>query len=68
MNIREKAKNFLAETGWNQARLAEAIGVHEVSLNRYLNAQRRKSTGEKLAEFFETFEKKLKEDSVDEPD
>ena len=57
MNIREKTRHFLAETGWSQSKLAEAIGVHEISLNRYLNAQRRKSTGEKLAEFFATFER-----------
>jgi len=56
MNIRERTKRFLAETGWSQEKLAQAIGVHVISLNRFINAQRRKSTGEKLAEFFETFE------------
>ena len=54
MTIREKTKNFLVASGWSQSRLAREIGVHEISLNRYLNAQRRKSTGEKLAEFFES--------------
>ena len=56
MNIHEKTKHFLAKSGWSQSRLAEAIGVHEISLNRYLNAQKRKSTGERLADFFESKE------------
>jgi len=66
MDIREKAKNFLAESRWSQEQLADAINVHVTSLNRFINAQRRKSTGEKLAEFFETFERsKEKDDDKD---
>lgn len=68
MDIRKRTKQFLAETGWSQERLAEAIGVHVISLNRYINAQRRKSTGEKLAEFFETFERKAGKEISDDAD
>jgi len=68
MNIRKRTKRFLAETGWSQEKLAKAIGVHVISLNRYLNAQRRQSTGEKLADFFETFERKAGEETADDAD
>ena len=51
MNISEQTKNFLRDSKWSQSRLAAAIGVNVVSLNRYLNRQKKKSTGELLAEF-----------------
>lgn len=51
MDIQELTQEFLRESKWSQDKLADAIGVHTVSLNRYLNHRRRQSTGEKLAEF-----------------
>lgn len=51
MNISEQTKKFLRDSRWSQSKLAAAIGVNVVSLNRYLNRQKKKSTGELLAEF-----------------
>lgn len=51
MNISEHTKKFLRESKWSQSRLAATIGVNVVSLSRYLNHQKKKSTGELLAEF-----------------
>ena len=51
MNISEQTKIFLRDEKWSQSRLAAAIGVNVVSLNRYLRQQKKKSTGERLAEF-----------------
>lgn len=54
MNISEKTKLFLRDSQWSQAQLAQAIGVHPVSLNRYLKQRKRESTGERLAAFLES--------------
>lgn len=51
MNISEQTKKFLRESKWSQSRLAAEIGVNVVSLNRYLLRQKKKGTGERLAEF-----------------
>lgn len=51
MNISERTKRFLRESKWSQSRLAAEIGVNVVSLNRYLLRQKKKGTGERLAEF-----------------
>lgn len=51
MNISEQTKIFLRESKWSQSRLAAEIGVNVVSLNRYLLRQKKKGTGERLAEF-----------------
>lgn len=51
MNISEQTKIFLRESKWSQTRLAAEIGVNVISLNRYLLRQKKKSTGERLAEF-----------------
>ena len=51
MNISEQTKIFLQESKWSQTRLAAEIGVNVISLNRYLLRQKKKSTGERLAEF-----------------
>ncbi|MBQ9405702.1 MAG: helix-turn-helix transcriptional regulator [Desulfovibrio sp.] len=52
MDIRTQTRQFLAASGWSQARLAEAIGVHVVTLNRYLNHPVQISTSERLRDFF----------------
>ena len=51
MDIQELTSEFLRASKWSQDKLAETIGVHTTSLNRYLRHRRRQSTGEKLAEF-----------------
>lgn len=51
MDIQNLTSSFLKASGWNQAQLAKAIGVHKVSLSRYLHHRIRPSIGEKLAEF-----------------
>lgn len=51
MNISEQTRKFLRESKWSQSRLAAEIGVNVVSLNRYLLRQKKKGTGERLAEF-----------------
>ena len=51
MDIQQLTTSFLKSSGWSQWQLAEAIGVHKVSLSRYLHHRIRPSIGEKLAEF-----------------
>ena len=59
MNISEKAFFFLEASGWTQAQLAQAIGVHVTNLNRFLNRRvKRVSIPEKLAGFFASQEAK----------
>ena len=51
MDIQQLTTSFLKSSGWSQWQLAKAIGVHKVSLSRYLHHRIRPSIGEKLAEF-----------------
>lgn len=51
MDITENTRRFLNAAAWTQEQLAQAIGVHPVSLNRYLNRRKRIGTGERLAAF-----------------
>lgn len=54
MSIIEKTKKFLKESSWTQAQLAKEIGVHPITLNRYLHKKFRKNTTDRLLEFFES--------------
>ena len=57
MNISEKTLAFLEASGWTQSQLAKAIGVHPISLNKYLNRRgKRVSVPEKLMSFLESKE------------
>lgn len=52
MNIYQEAKNVMKRKGWTQGQLAEAIGVHEVSLSRLLNGHfKKRSAYQKLVDF-----------------
>ncbi len=51
MKIIELTKNFLCTSGWKQVTLAQAVGLHPTTLNRYLHGKIKPGTGEILANF-----------------
>jgi transcriptional regulator with XRE-family HTH domain len=52
MNIVNETNQFLKKSGWTQKQLAAELGIHPVSLSKFMRDKRKiKSIGEKLYDF-----------------
>lgn len=51
MSIIERTKQYLIDSGIPQYQLAKTIGVHPVTLSRFLNRTRRTSVYDKLDQY-----------------
>ena len=65
MNIAKETIRFLQDSGWTQKQLAEELGIHPVSLSKFLNDKRkRRGIGEKLFDFLSKTDKGERDERI----